>query len=170
MKNISVKKISIIGTIFMILTGSFLHFAYQLSGDNQIVAVFSAVNESVWEHGKLFILPLICVAAVNYLKAKDLSKILFIFLSELIIMLGFVYGFFYTYTGALGIENLFIDISSFIVAVIIGQYYAYKKLIGKKPAYLNKYYSMICWIIILTCFAVFTYFPPNLPIFIANTN
>lgn len=89
MKNISLKQITVIGTIFMIISGSMLHFIYQLSGSNQIVALFSAVNESVWEHGKLFLLPLIIVLSFEYLKIKNLEKILWIALSQLVIMLSF---------------------------------------------------------------------------------
>ena len=165
MKTISLKQVTIIGTIFMIVSGSMLHFIYQLSGSNQIVALFSAVNESVWEHGKLFLLPLIIVLSFEYLKIKNLEKILWIALSQLVIMLSFTIVFFYTYTGAFGIENLFIDILTFVVAVIIGQTLAYKQLVSKKKPPLNKYASSIILIAILLAFAVITYFPPNLPIF-----
>lgn len=72
---------------------------------------------------------------------------------------------FYTYTGAFGIENLFIDILTFVVAVIIGQTFAYMQLISKKKPPLNEYASSIMLIAILLAFAVITYFPPNLPIF-----
>lgn len=165
MKNISVKQISIFGAVFMIILGSLLHFLYQFSSNNQIVALFSPVNESVWEHGKLFLLPLLVVAIVEYLKIRDLSKILYVNLTQLLIMLSFVFAFFYGYTGALGIENLFIDISSFVVAVIIGEFYSYRQLSSKKRPPLNKYVSSIALISIILAFTVFTYYPPDLPIF-----
>jgi len=41
------------GAVFIILLGSMLHFTFELSGENPVVGVFSAVNESVWEHLKL---------------------------------------------------------------------------------------------------------------------
>lgn len=122
MKNISIKQISLFGAIFMVIAGSMLHFIYQFSGNNQIVALIAPINESVWEHGKLFLLPMLIVAIVEYLKIRDISKILYVSLTQLLIMLGFIFVFFYTYTGALGIDNLFIDILSFITAVIIGQF------------------------------------------------
>lgn len=169
MKNISTKQIVIIGTIFMIVSGSVLHFIYQLSGNNQIVALFSAVNESVWEHGKLFLLPIAIVLFFEFLKTKNLPKILWVAVSQLTIMLGFTFTFFYTYTGALGIENLFIDILTFIVAVIIGQIFAYKQLISKKIPPINQYASSIILIVIILAFAIITFYPPNLPIFIAHS-
>jgi hypothetical protein len=46
-----------VGTVFIIMLGSALHFTYALSGNNALVGVFSAVNESVWEHLKLVFWP-----------------------------------------------------------------------------------------------------------------
>jgi len=43
----------LLGIVFIVLVGSALHFTFELSGDNPLVGVFSAVNESVWEHLKL---------------------------------------------------------------------------------------------------------------------
>ncbi len=38
----------IFSTIFTWILGTLLHFTYELSNENSIVAVFSAVNESTW--------------------------------------------------------------------------------------------------------------------------
>jgi hypothetical protein len=35
------------------LGGTILHFLYDWSGKSRLVAVFSGVNESTWEHMKL---------------------------------------------------------------------------------------------------------------------
>lgn len=37
----------------LIIVGTLLHFAYDWSGRKRVVAVFSAVNESYWEHVKI---------------------------------------------------------------------------------------------------------------------
>ena len=39
--------------IFISVLGVLLHFTYEWSGDNAVVGLFSAVNESTWEHLKL---------------------------------------------------------------------------------------------------------------------
>lgn len=51
---IDIVVVSIIGTI--------LHFLYEFSGKNLLVAMFSAVNESVWEHIKIAVMPTYIVA------------------------------------------------------------------------------------------------------------
>lgn len=43
----------------LVLVGSLLHFAYDWSGHNKVVAVFAAVNESYWEHIKIAFWPVL---------------------------------------------------------------------------------------------------------------
>lgn len=43
----------IVETILICLIGTLLHFTYEWSHHNKVVRVFSAVNESVWEHIKI---------------------------------------------------------------------------------------------------------------------
>jgi len=47
------------GPLFVSLVGSGLHFAYHASGCNAFVALFAAVNESLYEHLKLLITALL---------------------------------------------------------------------------------------------------------------
>ena len=57
MKNL--KSALIIGTIFVLITGTLSHFVYDWSGQNFIVGFFSPVNESTWEHMKLSFFPML---------------------------------------------------------------------------------------------------------------
>jgi len=165
MKNISLSRVVVLGAIFMIIAGSLLHFTYEWSGGNQLVALFSAATESVWEHSKLFLLPLAIVAAIEYMKVKNLPKILWTVLVQLIFMIGFITVFFYTYTGAFGFENVIIDIISFAVAIALGQMIALHMLKSKSKPPVNKYICAAALATIFFMFAVFTFNPPNLPIF-----
>ena len=55
-------KFQIISTIFIFIFGTILHFTYEWSGENTIVGLFSATNESTWEHLKLlFFLKISCL-------------------------------------------------------------------------------------------------------------
>lgn len=171
MKNLNIKKIEALGTIFMILAGSLLHFVYAWSGQNWFVGILSAVNESVWEHSKLFILPLVIVGFVEYILVKDATKVLWAKLVEFTMMSVFITAFFYTYTGSLGIkEILIIDITSFIVAVILGQFISYKILTSKAKVPVGKYLSGAALLLIFATFTCFTFYPPELPIFEAHEN
>ena len=48
----------------LIIVGTLLHFAFDWSGHNRFVAVFSAVNESYWEHVKIAAWPTMLLYAV----------------------------------------------------------------------------------------------------------
>ena len=60
------KNYQILSIIFVCITGTLLHFTYEFFNENIFVAVFSAVNESVWEHLKLLFFPMLVSTIVGY--------------------------------------------------------------------------------------------------------
>ena len=57
--------LSIVGFVLSGLLGVLLHFLYGLSGDLRLVALFSAVNESTFEHMKILFFPLFLFAFIE---------------------------------------------------------------------------------------------------------
>lgn len=156
----------LIGIIFIILFGSFLHFSFELSGYNLIIALFSAVNESVWEHLKLGFWPALLFAIIEYKRLKKstnnffFAKTVGIYLIPILITV-----LFYSYTLITGGSVFVLDILIFIIAVIIGQLTSYKLLTYKKlPKNLEKI-SLIALIILLLMFVIFTFYPLEIEIF-----
>ena len=45
------------GFLFTSVLGTALHFLFDLPGGSAVAALFSAVNESIWEHIKLIYYP-----------------------------------------------------------------------------------------------------------------
>ena len=45
------------GIGFVLVLGTFSHFFFDWSGENRLVGIFAAVNESTWEHLKLLFFP-----------------------------------------------------------------------------------------------------------------
>ena len=45
--------------------GTLLHFLFDWTGGNAVVALFSAVNESIWEHLKLLFYPMVLFAVAS---------------------------------------------------------------------------------------------------------
>ncbi len=154
------------GIFFIIIFGSFLHFAFELSGNWKPLALIAAVNESVWEHLKLVFWPGLFYSIFelrylgkttnNFIAAKTIS----LYLMPITIVV-----LFYSYTFILG-EDLFImDILIFITAVIIGQLVSYKLLTSiKLPQSFNKL-APVFLIIIFLAFSLLTFYAPHLPIF-----
>ena len=154
------------GIVFIIVFGSILHFTFEWSGHQAIVGVFSAVNESVWEHLKLGFWPAIVFALIEfkYLK-KATNNFLFgktvgIYLIPVIITI-----LFYSYTAILGESILVIDILTFIIAVIVGQLVSYRLLTWKMLPYNLDRFSLIALILLGFAFVLFTFYPPQLAMF-----
>ena len=60
--------------IWIALAGSALHFAFELSEFWQPLALFSSVNESTWEHLKMYFWPGLIYALVQYTYTKDIAN------------------------------------------------------------------------------------------------
>ena len=153
------------GMIFITILGSMLHFTFELSGNQPVVGVFSAVNESVWEHLKIAFWPALLYAIFEYrylYKRTNnffLAKAICIYSIMLIIPTVF-----YSYTLVTE-ENLIIDIASFVFAIIIGQLLSYNLLTFKKLSDKLKLISFVAIVILAVAFVVFTFYPPQIPLF-----
>ena len=53
------------GFAFATLGGTILHFLYDWTGGSILVAPFSGVNESTWEHMKLLFFPMLLFSLVQ---------------------------------------------------------------------------------------------------------
>lgn len=49
----------VLGIPLLFLIGAVMHFAYGLLWENPIVGLFAPINESVWEHAKMVLWPVI---------------------------------------------------------------------------------------------------------------
>lgn len=160
-----VKKWQILASTFSLIFGTLLHFTYEWSNKNAFISSFSSVNESTWEHLKLAFFPMLIIGIIEYFFVKNKvnnyieSKTIGITSSIL-----FITSFFYTYTGIIGRSFFLLDIASFIIGILLGEYIVYKMLKQKEMCKLEAL-SIITSIIILLCFLIFTIYPPILPLF-----
>ena len=157
-------KFQIISTIFVIILGTLLHFTYNLSNNNLLVGAFSAVNESTWEHLKLIFFPMLLTTIVGYFYiGKNIPNFLCSKTLGIITSIFFTITFFYTYTGILGTNFAFLNILTFIISIILGEYVAYKFMISNLSC--NKTLSIILLLLLLFSFIFFTYFTPKIGLF-----
>jgi hypothetical protein len=160
----STLKYEIVGMLFIIIVGSLLHFTFELSGYNKIVGIFSAVNESTWEHMKLAFWPAIIFFLIEYKTIKKYSNFMIAKTIGIFITLALIPGIFYFYTSFIS-DNLIMDISTFVVSIILGQIISYRILFYKiLPQWLVTL-SSITLILFLINFLLLTFFPLNLEIF-----
>lgn len=160
-------KNTILGILFTIILGSFLHFLYDLTNKIVWIGIFCAVSESVWEHLKLLFVPFLIYFIVSCIFLKDKAKN-FIISNVLGVIVGmlFIVVTFYLYSELLGHPLLPVDISLFILSCILSflyrNYNIRKNYLSSSSAQI---FGIILLIIILAFFIIFTFYPPNLPLF-----
>jgi len=153
------------GIPVLFILGALNHFIFKWSGSSAIIGCFSPVNECVWEHGKLGLIPIILWFGVYSLFKKEISKNAWFaaMTASIILEITIIPTLFYLYTGALGIESLFLDILIYLISITVGQIvaiYAYRRC-SKFPTFVTITVSML----IVLMFIMYTFFPPKLPIF-----
>lgn len=167
-KRISLKKFEIFSTIFTIVVGTLLHFTFNWSNNNSFVGIFSAVNESTWEHLKILFFPMLITTIVGYFYYKDIPNYLCNKTKGILLSLLFIVVFFYTYSGILGTNYAIINILSFIFAIIIGEVYFYRQI--KLNTSCNLLLSIIILLGLTLSFFIFTFIPPQIGLFIDPVN
>lgn len=164
LNEISIQKFEIISTIFIMILGTLLHFTYEWSNNNIIVGTFSAINESTWEHLKLVFFPMLITTIIGFYYFKDtIPNYLCAKTIGIIIAMTFIVVFFYTYTGIIGRNFAVLDIGSFFIAILLSQYLVMK--IINEQCYCNNNACGIILGILLVCFIVFTFKPPQIALF-----
>ena len=163
----NLKKINIIGAIFVIALGTLLHFAYDWSGESDFVAIFGAVNESTWEHLKLLFFPVLLFSVVEYfvygknVKGFWASKTIALMVGMLTII-----AVFYTYTGVLGENVDVVNIMLFVTASVLVYYLSYNFM--NLEMFENSLLNKVCVLVLVGVFIMFwvyTFYPPLINLF-----
>lgn len=158
----------IFGLLFTIATGNMLHFVYHWSDQNAIVAAFASVNESTWEHMKLLAVPWLIWSVVEWLALRrSKAPVLAARAAGLLVGLLAIPTLFYTYQGITGANSDIVNILIFQVAVLLAfgvcwRIQSKRQLSGK----LWQWLGALCLVAIGVLFVLWTYNPPQLPVFV----
>ena len=150
----------------MIITGTISHFIYEWSGRQFLLGFFFPVSESTWEHMKLCFFPMLIYSCFMNKRWKDAypcvtSALLFgTLLGTFLIPV-----IFYTYTGIIGRNYLFLDIATFIISVLLAFLCVYRLTVSCKM-FSHTYMLGSLVFVMAICFLMFTYLPPDLGMFI----
>ncbi len=147
------------------LGGTILHFLYDWTNESVVVAPFSAVNESTWEHMKLMYFPLLVFALVQSRSFKDYENFWCVKLIGIVSGLVLIPTLFYTYNGAFGESPDWVNIAIFFVSaaiVFLVEKYLFENGFWRCKN-LKRAFSIICIIGVL--FVVFTFATPRIPLF-----
>ena len=154
------------GFVFTAVAGTLLHFLFDWTGGNVVAALFSAVNESIWEHLKLLFYPMIAVAITEYFFwGKNVESFWCIKLIGILLGLVLTPVVYYTYTGILGVNADWFNITLFFLAAL-AVYWVETKLLQRGISCPVGEKSAVLLILLITLtFTFFTFAPPEIPFF-----
>lgn len=161
-------KINLIAFLIISVLGTVWHFVYDWSGENFLLGLFFPVNENTWEHLKLLFFPTIIYSFFEYFIIKERPKN-YVFAVCISLLLGMftIVTLYYLYSGVLGKNITFIDISLFFISVLVMLYL--KTKIIKQKSFSGNFVNIACAAALLffgVLFCVYSYNPPSLGIFL----
>ena len=162
----SISHWQIAGFLFTSILGTFRHFLFDMCGQNISAALFSAVNESIWEHMKLIYYTMLLFALVEYrVWGKDCKHFWCIKLAGIGLALYLIPTLYYTYSGIFGVSVDWLNIAIFFLAA--GAAYCLENKLFQRE-YACRLHSRTALILIcVACilFTAYTFFPPKIPFF-----
>ena len=152
------------GFLFTSVVGTLLHFAYEWSGECAVAGLFSAVNESIWEHMKLIYVPMVAFALLQRRFAEN-DRFWCIKLAGILTALTFVPVLYYTYTGALGISADWFNSTIFFLAAGAAYYLETKLFQNSAFCAVPSGVALGLLLLIGMLFVLFTFCTPEIPLF-----
>ena len=154
------------------LLGTLLHFLYEWTRESVLVAPFSAVNESTWEHMKLLFVPMFLFAIVQRFFFRDRDDFWCVKLRGAALGLILIPLLFYTYNGVIGKSPDWINISIFFISAAVAYFYEVKLFNERNALCRAPKRALFAFCFILALFVLFTFRTPEIEIFrdpITNT-
>ncbi len=162
----SIKKWEFAEFLFVSIAGTLLHFVYAWSGNQKLAGYVSAVNESTWEHLKLLFFPVFLFTVIQAVAFHGEWECLWKVKAKAVLLgMGFIVVFFYTYTGVIGKNIEWLNIASFFAAALLVSLYTIRQFQKTKDCQCRKMIWIAVWLFVFALFVRFTYAPPDLGIF-----
>ena len=154
------------GFLFTSILGTFLHFLFDLSGQHVIAAIFSAVNESIWEHMKLIYYPMLLFALIEFrFWGKTHKQFWCVKLMGILLGLTLIPVLYYTYTGISGVSVDWLNITIFFLSAGVAFWVENKLLQRENSCCVPSRASFILICMIGVVFTLLTFFTPKIPFF-----
>jgi len=159
------------GLFVVLILGNLLHFAYEWADESFAVALFAPVNESTWEHMRLFIIPWVLWSIVELiaLRGQHLpilsSRAMGALLGAVFIPAGY-----YTYRSALGVDKALVNVLLFQAAAILAYWLCTTAL--RKNWFAETLWQVLGGLVLLglwTLAVLWTLDPPAAPLFVDPT-
>lgn len=155
-----------VGCGFIYAAAICLHFIFQWCGPGALTILFGAVNESVWEHVKIFSAAYAAWALLQLLWLQvEFRQYVVAKCVGLYLLMGGIIGIHYGCTLLTGRHIAWADILGAAVIVVLAQITSYRLTVGSRP--LREYFAPALCLLMLyyLMFFSFTIYPPRLELF-----
>ncbi len=145
--------------------GTILHFLYEWLGEAIWIAPISGVNESTWEHIKLFFVPTFIFAIVQSFFFRDRENFWSVKLRGILFGMVMIPVLFYTLNGVFGKTPDWLNIAIFFVSAAIAYIYEMRVFNEEKLKFRSQKWAFVALCGIALLFVLFTFFTPEIEIF-----
>ena len=161
------KRWCLIGVLAVVVMASLWHFIYDRLPCG-FLSIVSPVNESPWEHAKLFFVPpLLWYVVMYFIAGRRYPNYVFACAVSLLKMPALML-LIYEVCHALGVDSLPVDIANTLVSIALGLWAAYRMAVsGRKlqgPIFTVAAVVILAGLLVL--YAMLTYYPPMHPLFL----
>ena len=156
---------SLFGFAVTALGGTLLHFLYEWLSGATWIAPFSGVNESTWEHMKLFFWPTFIYGMFERFFFKSYDSFWCVKLRAMIIGLSLIPILFYTYNGVIGKSPDWVNISIFFISSAVAYIYESRALSNDDTRCSSVRCAFAFLLVLAFLFTLFTFRTPDLAIF-----
>lgn len=156
------KKELVVGSITIFALGFLIHFLYDWF-PYYLVSIFAPVNESIWEHMKLFFTGVLIYMFIDiFTHPTNTHNFIFAKVMSIIAMIVVFLIIYYPLYMAIGYNTL-LTLVFFFIAIVFGQYVSYRIRTETK----RDYSTLALYILfaMIYVFVTFTYSPPHIELF-----
>ena len=155
----------IISTVVISLIGTLAHFLYDITRHNKIVGLFTAVNESTWEHIKIALTPILLWGLYDGLVYGENPNYFLAKLVSLLTPIIVIPTIFYTYKSFTKKPIVVVDIISFYLVVFLSQLFFKLIIDASTIPFVCQYLSCIGVFLVFGAYTLLTLMPLKLFLF-----
>ena len=155
----------LLSILFANIFGVIFHFTYKKQSTSFLAHVFSATNESTWEHLKLAFMPMLFIAFIQHFILKtEYRNILEANTYGILLTLLLIPLLYYSIRFFLKREVVWVSILIFILSVIAGYILEYY-ILYSESIFIGETGSFITLVSLFLLFTIFTFLPPKIFLF-----
>lgn len=151
--------------IAVFIAGTVWHNLYLYNNKNPIIGMIAPVNESVWEHSKMVIYPILMVFLISQIFFYRITQnrwiaLLLATIAGVVAMIVFYYLYIALFNPK-GYESFMGHLITYFLAMVVGLFVLFHFLVKDKikPAY--NLISAILYVFLLTLTAFWSFYPPS---------